>query len=58
MRYTDDALYPENMAPLIISAAPYGPTSAQTASPRASFSSRRHGRSVTGCCPASFLPSE
>ena len=26
MRYTDDALYPENMQPLIISAAPYGPT--------------------------------
>ena len=26
MRYTDDALYPENMAPLIITAAPYGPT--------------------------------
>ena len=25
MRYTDDALYPENMAPLIITAAPYGP---------------------------------
>jgi len=25
MRYTDDSLYPENMAPLIISAAPYGP---------------------------------
>ena len=26
MRYTDDSLYPENMTPLIISAAPYGPT--------------------------------
>ena len=26
MRYTDDALYPENMQPLIITAAPYGPT--------------------------------
>ena len=26
MRYTDDALYPENMQPLIISAAKYGPT--------------------------------
>ena len=26
MRYTDDALYPENMKPLIITAAPYGPT--------------------------------
>ena len=26
MRYTDDSLYPENMKPLIISAAPYGPT--------------------------------
>jgi uncharacterized protein (DUF849 family) len=26
MHYTDDALYPENMKPLIISAAPYGPT--------------------------------
>ena len=26
MRYTDDSLYPENMAPLIITAAPYGPT--------------------------------
>ncbi len=25
MRYTDDSLYPENMAPLIITAAPYGP---------------------------------
>jgi uncharacterized protein (DUF849 family) len=26
MYYTDDSLYPENMAPLIITAAPYGPT--------------------------------
>ena len=26
MRYTDDSLYPENMSPLIITAAPYGPT--------------------------------
>jgi hypothetical protein len=26
MRYTDDSLYPENMNPLIISAAPYAPT--------------------------------
>jgi hypothetical protein len=26
MHYTDDALFPENMKPLIISAAPYGPT--------------------------------
>ena len=26
MRYTDDSLYPENMQPLIITAAPYGPT--------------------------------
>jgi uncharacterized protein (DUF849 family) len=26
MRYTDDSLYPENMTPVIISAAPYGPT--------------------------------
>lgn len=26
MRYTDDALYPENMQPLIITAAPYGPS--------------------------------
>ena len=26
MRFTDDALYPENMKPLIITAAPYGPT--------------------------------
>ena len=26
MRYTDDSLYPENMTPLIITAAPYGPT--------------------------------
>jgi len=26
MQYTDDALYPENMKPLIITAAPYGPT--------------------------------
>ena len=26
MRYTDDSLYPENMAPLIITAAPYGPS--------------------------------
>ena len=26
MRYTDDALYPENMEPLIITAAPYGPS--------------------------------
>ena len=26
MYYTDDALYPENMKPLIITAAPYGPT--------------------------------
>jgi uncharacterized protein (DUF849 family) len=25
MRYTDDSLYPENMAPLIITAAPYAP---------------------------------
>ena len=25
MRYTDDSLHPENMAPLIITAAPYGP---------------------------------
>ena len=24
MRFTDDSLYPENMAPLIITAAPYG----------------------------------
>ena len=26
MYYTDDSLYPENMQPLIITAAPYGPT--------------------------------
>ena len=26
MHYTDDALYPENMKPLIITAAPYGPS--------------------------------
>ena len=26
MHYTDDSLYPENMKPLIITAAPYGPT--------------------------------
>ena len=26
MNYTDDALYPENMKPLIITAAPYGPS--------------------------------
>jgi len=26
MHFTDDALYPENMKPLIITAAPYGPT--------------------------------
>ena len=26
MFYTDDSLYPENMQPLIISAAPYAPT--------------------------------
>jgi uncharacterized protein (DUF849 family) len=26
MYYDDDALYPENMKPLIITAAPYGPT--------------------------------
>ena len=26
MHYTDDSLYPENMQPLIITAAPYGPT--------------------------------
>ena len=25
MHYLDDALFPENMAPLIITAAPYGP---------------------------------
>ena len=26
MHFTDDSLYPENMKPLIITAAPYGPT--------------------------------
>ena len=26
MYFADDALYPENMQPLIITAAPYGPT--------------------------------
>lgn len=26
MYYTDDSLYPENMSPLVITAAPYGPT--------------------------------
>ena len=26
MYYTDDSLYPENMEPLIITAAPYGPS--------------------------------
>ena len=26
MYYTDDSLYPENMQPLIITAAPYGPS--------------------------------
>jgi hypothetical protein len=26
MRFNDDSLYPENMQPLIITAAPYGPT--------------------------------
>ena len=26
MRFNDDSLYPENMQPLIINAAPYGPT--------------------------------
>ena len=26
MRFNDDSLYPENMLPLIITAAPYGPS--------------------------------
>jgi hypothetical protein len=26
MYYTDDSLYPENMQPLIITVAPYGPS--------------------------------
>ena len=35
-----------------------GPTSARTASPRASACSRRRGRSATACSPGSFRPSE
>jgi len=41
MYYTDDSIIPENMAPLIITAAPYDPE-------KAARMNRHHGRHLIG----------